>query len=426
METKLCFHTKFTIIIALALLSLLAQLMYGITQPITTKSLFIMLTSLVGVSVLGAGWLYIKKFSASIYKLTEAFGKLKRGDFNITLNNYADDEIGNIAKNFNELVQILKNVDTQRTQLDNAKTEFLSITSHELRSPMTPMKAHLQMILEGYYGKINKEQKEALNIIIKNTNHLDTIIADFLEISRIEAARLKFKFVKTDITLIIQAVVEEMKNFIPEKNIHIKTELTHIPLFDFDPERISQVLRNLINNAIKFSKPNASIIVRTKKQENHVLVSVQDFGVGIAKENRKRVFEPFFQEDTTLQRERTGTGLGLTICRGIVQSQNGRIWIEGEKGAGSIFYFTVPFTPVKEQKPITLIFSEQHTREERVRAIFRDALGILGDDEVNSIQKKGAINEQSISAHIRELETMHVFTRKQSALLQKQVKAVFS
>jgi len=117
-------------------------------------------------------------------------------------------------------------------------------------------------------------------------------------------------------------------------------------MIEVDPNRVSQVLRNLVNNAIKFSKENEKVIVAAEHKGNEILFSVKDFGIGIAKDAQSRIFEPFFQTEQTMSRKYGGTGLGLSICKGIVEAQNGKIWFESEKGKGTTFYFTVPLKPV--------------------------------------------------------------------------------
>ena len=240
------------------------------------------------------------------------------------------------------LAHMLGRLKNSYGQLDYRKTLFLSITSHELRSPMTPMKAQLQMVLQGYFGKLNKKQKEALNIVLSNTDRLDRLIVDLLEISRIEADRLKFDFVKINLAPYVKGLITEMKGFIPEKNIKLSLKISKSLIVKTDHDRIMQVLRNLVGNAIKFSKNNSKVIVTAEHKGNDILFSVKDFGIGIAKEAQARIFQPFFQEEQTMYREYGGTGLGLAICKGIVEAQKGKIWFESEKGKGTIFYFTIP------------------------------------------------------------------------------------
>jgi len=294
-----------------------------------------------------------------IKELQKATQEVEIGNFKVRVNIKTGDELEQLGNAFNKTAKALEETEKERQQLDKAKTEFLSITGHELRSPMTPMKAQLQMLLGEYFGKLNNKQKGSLDIVLRNTDRLDRIILDFLEISRIEAARLKFNFIKTNLIEHINRVVEEMKGFSPEKNIEVVLKIDKLPIIEVDPDRAMQVLRNLINNAIKFSKNNSKIFVNVNLKKNMILFGVKDSGIGIAPENQRRVFEPFFQEEQTMYRKYSGVGLGLAVCRGIVESQNGKIWVKSDLGKGSIFYFTVPLTPVRKTQPIRFLFSHK-------------------------------------------------------------------
>src|SRR5207253_2893798 len=160
-------------------------------------------------------------------------------------------EIELLGETFNSAIMSLKRTDEERQQIDKAKTGFICVSSHELRSPMTPVKAQLQMLLRGYLGKINSKQKDALEIIHRNIDRLDRIIVDLLEISRIEAARLKFTFSKVDVAKEISRTVDEMRAYLPDKKAEISVELQKLPHITADPDRLAQVLRNLLTNAIK-------------------------------------------------------------------------------------------------------------------------------------------------------------------------------
>jgi len=305
------------------------------------------------------GFFISKSISRPIEELMDATRKLEKGDTKVKVEIRTKDELEHLGDTFNQMIKVLDGLEEERKQLDRAKTEFLSITSHELRSPMAPMRAQLQMIMEDYYGEITKEQREALDIVLRNTKRLDRIIQDLLEVSRIEAARLKFKFVKTDLTKHILRLKQEMDGFLPEKKIELVTNLGKLPIIEVDPDRTMQVLRNLINNAKKFSKENSKIYVNAILKNNMIEISVKDTGAGIAKENIKKIFEPFFQEEQTFSRKHKGTGLGLAICRGIVESQHGRFWVTSTQGKGATFSFTIPLKPERKIAPIKLLFSSQ-------------------------------------------------------------------
>jgi signal transduction histidine kinase len=316
-------------------------------------------------------------------------------------------------------------MDEERQQLDNAKTEFLSITSHELRTPITPLKAQLQMLQQEYFGKINEKQKESLDVILRNTERLNKIIEDFLEISRIEAARLKFAFRKTDLQETVNETVQFMEGFAKQKKIKLVVTTEELPNIEVDPDRISQVLRNLIHNAIKFSPSDSSIEIHTEIKKDYVRFSVKDKGVGLNADDQIRVFEPFYQVEGALSRKFGGTGLGLTICRGIVEAQKGKIWVESKPGSGSTFYFTVPLIPVHEIEPIKVLFSPKTEIEKKLRDQFMDALGPMGVVEFNELRNKHALSKQDLFEYITSLEGQFIIRQKHADEFRRNIGKIF-
>jgi signal transduction histidine kinase len=315
----------------------LVQVTIDVNQTIQ-NSRYILITVIIISIILGIVFsFYINRSVSKPIKLFhEAIKNIKQGKFNLKLNVKTGDELEDLGEAFNAMSETLGQLDEEKKKIEHAKTEFMSITSHEMRSPMTPMQGQLQMLLAGTFGKISPKQREAIDIVSRNATRLDGIIQDFLEVSRIEAARLKFNFQKRiNINEHVNRLVTEMKVFMPEKKINITTNLEKVSQFEVDPDRVMQVLRNLTNNAIKFTPDNGTINITTEKQGIYILFKVKDSGIGISPENQQRIFEPFFQEEQTMYRQYGGTGLGLAICRGIVEAQGGKIWLESAKGAGT-------------------------------------------------------------------------------------------
>lgn len=379
------------------------------TVEISKEQATLLGTIVIGMIVLIAidtgfiGFLISRKISKPIKELCNATKEVEKGNYDIRLDVKSSDEIGELSKSFNKTTKTLAKIEEERREIDRAKTEFLSITSHELRSPMTPMKAQLQMLKRGYFGKLKKDQKKSLEIIIRNADRLDNIIADFLEISRIETARLKFNFQETDIKHIIEETIEFMKAFAKEKNIKLIAKLENLPKIEVDSGRLSQVLRNLINNAIKFSEEKSKIEIFAKADKNFIFFSVKDYGCGLTYENQLRIFEPFYQVESASRRKHGGTGLGLAICRGIVESQNGKIWVESKSGKGSKFNFTIPLEPVRDQKPIKVLFSNKETIERKIKEEFKIVLGPLGENEFVELKNKNAIDKEDLEEYINFL-----------------------
>ena len=358
-------------------------------------------------------------------KLYDSAEKLERGNFDLNIDIKSGDEFEELADVLNKASTALGRIDKEHKQLDSAKTEFLSITSHELRSPMTPMKAQLQMLLGDYFGKLNEKQKEALQIVERNTTRLDKIIVDFLEISRIEAARLKFDFKKVDLVKTINSIVEEMKGFMPEKKIKIEVEMEKFPIIEADSDRFGQVLRNLINNAIKFTPEKGVVKVKGKLSEGMILFSVSDSGIGIADKDQKRIFEPFYQVENMYQHKSGGTGLGLAICKGIVESQNGKIWMESKPNVGTTFYFTIPLKPVTEIKPIRILFSESGDRDKKIKNLFTKYLGPIGEKEFEIFEASKVLNEKNLLDYFKMLRDKKIINEIIFEEFKKEILYIF-
>lgn len=365
------------------------------------------------VIILLFGFVVSKSISKPIQHLYLATKKIGQGDYTSRVDVKTGDELEELGLALNKTTEALAQVEKERKQIDSAKTRFISITSHELRSPMTPMKAQLQMLEGEYFGKISKKQKEAVQTVIRNANRLDKIIVDFLEVSRIEAARLKFIFKKVSLTQSVNQLLKFMEGFMPEKKVKIIGHIDNLPIIEVDPDRVDQVLRNLINNAIKFSPDNGQVVVTAKKKENYIQFSVTDQGVGLKLEDQRRIFEPFYQAEQTIYRKKGGTGLGLAICRGIVEAQNGKLWLESEVGKGSTFYFTLPLIPVKEIKAIKLLFSSQENVELEFKKLFLEILGPMGENEFNVLKRLG-LSKDTILSYVKEIQGHGIINNNQT------------
>jgi len=244
---------------------------------------------------------------------------------------------------------VIEEQNVQLVKLDKIKSSFLNITSHELRTPMSAIKGYIQMMLKGNLGTINDEQKHSLEVILRNSNRLDRLIQDILDISRLESGTMKFITQKTDATKMVTEIAEIMQASADLKRIKINAETgIDVPELTIDKDRITQVVVNLLNNAIKFSPDGSTINIKTRKEKEDVLFEVQDHGRGIPEEHHKKIFQTFYQVDSDADTKFGGAGLGLAICYGIIIAHGGRIWVEsaGKPGEGSTFRFTLPVESV--------------------------------------------------------------------------------
>jgi PAS domain S-box-containing protein len=247
-----------------------------------------------------------------------------------------------------ETEEKIKKQNVQLKKLDGVKTDFLNTTSHELRTPVASIKGYIQMLLKHTLGDITEEQKKALEVTLRNTNRLDALIEDILDISRLESGTMKFIREKTDVTKMINEVAETMQTSADVKRIKINSDIQkEIPELMIDRERIKQVLTNLIDNAIKFSPDGSMIVIKVRKGKEDIVFEVQDFGRGIPKNKLHKIFERFYQVDSGTDRKYGGIGLGLTISKKIIDTYGGQIWVDSTVGKGSSFNFSLPLLSTK-------------------------------------------------------------------------------
>jgi PAS domain S-box-containing protein len=242
------------------------------------------------------------------------------------------------------IVSVLSDI-TKQKELDQMKANFLSSVSHELRSPLVAMEKSISLILSKNTGPVNETQEQFLSIAERNIKRLGRLINDLLDLTKLEAGKLELKPQPASIESIIKDSVEGLNNWAQAKSINIERKIEEgIPLVNADPDRLVQVLTNLIGNAIKFTPNNGNITVDAvlRKDKQEVEVGVKDTGIGINKENLGKVFDKFYQVGERTPSDINGTGIGLSIAKEIVELHGGKIWVESEKGYGAKFIFTLP------------------------------------------------------------------------------------
>ncbi len=223
-----------------------------------------------------------------------------------------------------------------------AKSDFLASMSHELRTPMNAVIGFSEMVLDGVYGDVPSEIREAIEEIRKSGEHLLGLINDVLDISRIEAGRLELRLTENAISDCVESVIARMSSLAQEKKLKLSTDIEpNLPVCICDLQRITQVLQNLLGNAIKFTK-KGEVKIGVSIDADDFVFWVADTGVGIPENEFESIFDEFQQVDSSVTRESQGTGLGLAITKRIVEMHGGRIWVESKVGKGSTFRFTLP------------------------------------------------------------------------------------
>ncbi|MBM3135714.1 MAG: GAF domain-containing protein [Chloroflexi bacterium] len=233
-------------------------------------------------------------------------------------------------------------------EANRLKAELISTLAHEMRTPLTSIKGYSTALLMEEASFSPETQHEFLQIIDEECETLQDLIRDLLESSVIDAGLLKLELQPVILPRLAKTVIADIARRNPKYRLLVDFP-SPFPIVEADPHRIEQVLRNLLDNAVKYSPQEGLIVVRGQVRQDEVIISVADQGVGIAPEHLNRLFERFFRVRSGLGRHVVGSGLGLPIARTIVESHGGRIWAESQAGQGSTFYFTFPLREASKE-----------------------------------------------------------------------------
>jgi PAS domain S-box-containing protein len=236
---------------------------------------------------------------------------------------------------------------TKQKEIEDMKSGFVSTVSHELRTPLTSIKGYSSLLLSGKIGAVDDKQKQCLEIIDEESDRLTNLITDVLDLSKMESGKYNAKIQKCDLNDLIASAIEPLKILAKDEKIDIKLDFERLPDIKLDVEKIKQVIINLVSNAIKFNEKNGEVSIVTKEDRDFLRISIKDTGRGIAQEDLPKLFDPFFQTQGHMTRDRGGTGLGLTIVKKIVELHNGLIDVVSVKGKGSEFLLLLPKLPLK-------------------------------------------------------------------------------
>jgi two-component system phosphate regulon sensor histidine kinase PhoR len=240
---------------------------------------------------------------------------------------------------------------TRLKQLENTRQEFVANVSHELRTPLSMIKGFVETLLSGAKDDPSVANRFLLNID-KHADRLTFLIEDLLTISRLESGKVLFNLQPTSLADVANRVVEDLRDRAAEKRVRLVNQIPAGLTAWADGDRLQQVFFNLVDNAIKYGRPEGSVILdATMADQNQVKVAVKDDGPGIPPESRERIFERFYRVDKARSREQGGTGLGLSIVKHIVQCHGGRVWVESDLSKGSAFYFLLPKNEAAASNP---------------------------------------------------------------------------
>ncbi len=241
---------------------------------------------------------------------------------------------------------LLRSLEISRKQQLEFKNQFLSHVSHELRTPLTCIHQYASLLVDGISGPISPEQRDHLQVILRSVNQLHAMIRDLLEATRAESGKLRIEPRCLALVELVRQAIAMIRPLALDKRISVELESSdHIPLLYADPDRVLEVLINLLDNAVKFTPPEGRVTVKLNMQETDpefAYVSVADNGRGISPEALPLIFERLYQDPDSVDGNRNGLGLGLYIAKELVNLHGGRIWVASQPGVGTTFTFNLP------------------------------------------------------------------------------------
>lgn len=299
----------------------------------------------VSFGVSGLGYFLAIGISNPIKELANVAKKIGEGDLSQRANIKSKDEIGRLASAFNEMAEKLKEV-------DRAKSEFVSLASHQLRTPPSAIKWFAEMLLNEKAGKIiDERQKKYLQEIAYNNKRMIDLVNQLLNVSRVELGTFAIEPRPTDISNVAEEALEELAPQIVKKELNaIKDFDENMPLINTDPALLRIIFQNLISNAAKYTPEKGTIQLTIKKETENFFIKVADNGCGIPKNQQPKIFTKLFRADNAREIDPDGTGLGLYIVQSIVKEMGGAIRFESEENKGSAFYVVLPLKGLKKRE----------------------------------------------------------------------------
>ena len=273
------------------------------------------------------------RLSRPLKQIKNAAVRISNGEFEKRLNIKSKDEIGELAGAFNNMASALQ-------KMEEMRRGFIANVSHELRTPMTSIRGFVEGILDGTIPP--ERQNHYLSIVRDETNRLNRLVNDLLDLAKMESGEMKLNIIVLDINELVRKCVIKLETLLVGKNLTVNADFEeeHM-LVKADSDAIERVLYNLIHNAIKFTQPGGKIEIRTSIQKDKIVVTVKDNGIGIDKSELDMIWDRFYKSDKSRSKDKSGTGLGLAIVRNIINEHGQKIWVESNVGEGTCFGFTL-------------------------------------------------------------------------------------
>jgi len=236
-----------------------------------------------------------------------------------------------------------------KTSVEQLQSDFVSLSSHQLRTPLSAIKWFTEILLKQRTGKLNRKQIDYLREIQNSTERAIALVNDLLQVSRVQEGKLHLDLTTIDFAALASEIIELYRSKFESGKISVNFEVLHGPLpqVHADKIKLKRVFENVLANAIHYTPTNGSVDIKLKRNDGEILCSIIDTGVGIPQDQQNTVFTKFFRATNAAKIQPDGTGLGLFIARALLSAHGGKIWFESSEGTGTTFFFTVPLKPSK-------------------------------------------------------------------------------
>lgn len=233
---------------------------------------------------------------------------------------------------------------TREKTVEKLKSEFVSVSAHQLRTPLASLKWGLETLLKERMGKLNEEQKKLIKKALGSSERMLDLVNDLLNVVKIEEGKYIYRLVSVRVEDLVRSAIDLFQEKIREKQIQFEFRLPSkkLPKVKVDPEKISSVIQNLLDNAIRYNFQGGKITINLSQKNKEIEFSIEDSGIGIPENEKENIFQKFFRSSNAIKTEPEGSGLGLFVSKNIIETHGGKIWFESKEGKGSTFYFTIP------------------------------------------------------------------------------------
>jgi signal transduction histidine kinase len=333
------------------------------------RNLMLTASILIIITGLTLGYIISRSISRPITKLRDATNKIGSGNLDIKIDVNSKDEVGELSSAFNQMTKELKvskdQIDQYSTDLEKLlkqKDEFINQLGHDLKNPLGPI-INLVPLLES--KETDTDKIEILKIMKRNADYMKNLVIKTIELARLNSSTTEFNFEDTNLLNEIINVIDQNDFLFKEKKIEIQNNISKNLIVNADKLRLSELLNNMLNNSIKYSKDSSKITIDSFENDKYVTISIKDTGIGLKKEEINKIFNEFYKADES-RHDFDSSGLGLSICKKIVEKHGGQIWIESEGiGKGSTFFFTLPKYNKNQEHIINI--EKVNSKENKIR-----------------------------------------------------------